>query len=44
MVQQHSLIVSFMYLRAKKSRTGVRRNSLHWGVTVHTVTQTECSV
>jgi hypothetical protein len=30
--------------RTKRRRTGVRRNSLHWGVTAHAVTQTQCSV
>jgi hypothetical protein len=36
--------VSFVYLRGQKRWTGVRRNSLHSGVTVHTVTQTERTV
>jgi hypothetical protein len=30
--------------RARSLPHRVRRDSLHWGVTVHTVTETDCSV
>jgi hypothetical protein len=55
MMHSHSPFVSFVHLRGQQAAgresgaTGVARDSVqpqspHWGVTVHTVTQTECSV